>query len=213
MSNTRRLAFLLTHHAERVLHKSDWSAAMARETEHIPDDRRALAWAAGCVAAAYRTRARKDLYFLPAVIRILLAYICLHHAYWQFQGPWAAAQCHVGVAQGQLNHWQCARWLYAVPLAQHLLWLAGGCLSSATAFQLLRNRDAFRFAGLTLLGTLASFFHMQTLPVYAFSWQHVSPEGYARLLANVALLPLLFAGAIWFIDRYRMLRSRAERLA
>ena len=51
----RRLAVSAARHAARVLPGANapWADAMRRELDYIADDRAALRWAVGCVAASY----------------------------------------------------------------------------------------------------------------------------------------------------------------
>lgn len=55
---SRRLAEAILAHAGRMMPpaRAVWSAAMAEELHHIEDDRAALRWALGCVAASYMER-------------------------------------------------------------------------------------------------------------------------------------------------------------
>ena len=54
----RRIALRVVGHASRVMPgaRSGWADAMRRELDYIEDDRAALRWAIGCVAASYSAR-------------------------------------------------------------------------------------------------------------------------------------------------------------
>jgi len=58
MNRWRRMAVTVVRHAARVLPGagSPWAAAMRHELDYIADDRAALRWALGCVAASYAAR-------------------------------------------------------------------------------------------------------------------------------------------------------------
>lgn len=75
LSPRRRLALALLRRLDHLLPSSrrDWARAMQAEVDHLPDDRDALAWAVGCVAACAKDRIHSMLTGNLRVSRWILA--------------------------------------------------------------------------------------------------------------------------------------------
>ena len=71
--------------------RAEWSRAMAGEFASLEDDRRALAWSAGCLAAALGWRLRAEAVYLLALAAILVGWrwvILAEMSMWDFPpGP------------------------------------------------------------------------------------------------------------------------------
>lgn len=76
MSLVHALAALLLSAAQAVAprERADWSRAMAGEFAAIEDGRPALAWSAGCLAAALGWRLRAEAVYLLALAAILVGW-------------------------------------------------------------------------------------------------------------------------------------------
>lgn len=163
----RRIARALMRHAARVMPSSDWGAAMQNELEAIEDDRVALNWAVGCVAAGYEERLNVLLqsWYARAALACLIALLALREFFaplliFAYRMNYLGLAHFLGLRTGGDDYRRLVPIMDATPFWVVALWAAAGLLFLVALWQMLRRTGAshvpfFLGAGLDLAGVLA----------------------------------------------------------
>lgn len=224
----RRWALRLARWASRLLppHQASWGEAMCSEVRHIEDDRAALRWAFGALAAASTERAAALLDARTTTWALALLALC--QALGMFLAPvliiawrmrWLRIDTFLG---GQLpgDHYQTfVPLMDATPAWQLAVWIAAGLLFLTAGWRLVRaRRGAFALFATALaltytvsaMASMERALHPALAELYRQAYTFPRPDVRRDVLLPLAsqLLPLLAAIALWWRDRSQR-RSRA----
>ncbi len=225
MSNSlrRQWALRLARGASRLLPRAQasWGEAMCSEVRHIEDDRAALRWALGALAAAGAERAAALLDTRTATWGLALLTLCqalgtllapVLIIAWRLRWP-----RFENLLAGQLpgDHYQrFIPLMNAVPIWQLALWIAAGLLFLTAGWPLVRaRRGAFALfaTALALTYTVSAMawmeraLHPALAELYRQTYAFPRPALRRDVLIPLAsqLLPLFAAIALWWRNHSR----------
>jgi len=136
-------------HAARVMPSPDWGRAMQNELEAIEDDRVALDWAIGCVAAGYKERFNAILqtWYARAALACLIALLALREFFaplliFAYRMKYPGLAHFLGLRTAGDDYRRIIPVMDATPAWLPVLWVAAGLLFLVALWRMLRRSEA-----------------------------------------------------------------------
>jgi len=163
----RRTAKALMRHVAQIMPSKDWGTAMQNEVEAIEDDRVALRWAMGCVAAGYRERMNTMLqtWYFRSALACLIVLLALREFFaplliFAYRMEYLGLAHFLGLRTAGDDYRRLIPVMDATPFWVVALWAVAGLLYLVALWQMLRRTGASYMlfllgSGLDLAGVLA----------------------------------------------------------
>jgi hypothetical protein len=210
----RRLASVFIQWARQVMPPSgrSWAEAMQNELQHVPDEQQALAWAIGCLAAAYSERLRQWRIFDFLLVRLAVVPFIAFKVFDDLFATLMTAAYRLGAMGategfGQMtpgdDYARLIPLMEAIPAWLHGIWVAAAALYLlAAVLFIFRARTAYTFVLVILAVGLEQAAQLFGRPLIAATGVVVNPS--PSLVATVVIpfvLPLMIALPIWLAGR------------